>query len=339
MNRKNVLKKAPNGTNLPEGCEVAALNFQLPNDGTVPEWVELLPAGVKIQGRDGRWWINDNPDGVVTALKGDERAVPIDFEHSTELKAPKGEEAPAAAWLDDFEVREGGSVWGRSEWTPRGRAAVVNREYRYLSPVIVYEKLTGRVTSIASVGLVNQPNLRLQALNRQQTERNKGMDWKQLLIKLGLPEDATLEQALNALGKLQGDLATAMNRADNPSLEKFVPRADYDQALARATNAEQKLATHEKEEQDKAIDTEIDAALKAGKITPGTKDYYTAQCRQEGGLDAFKKFVETAPVIGDPSSLEGKDPNGQTGKALNAEEKKIAEMFGNTAEDLQKYGQ
>ncbi len=39
------------------------------------------------------------------------------------------------------------------------------------------------------------------------------MDLKALLKKLGLPEDATIEQALNAVGKLQGDLETALKPA------------------------------------------------------------------------------------------------------------------------------
>lgn len=39
-----------------------------------PLWVELIPIGEQIEGRDGRSWFNDD--------------LPIDIEHSTELKAP-----------------------------------------------------------------------------------------------------------------------------------------------------------------------------------------------------------------------------------------------------------
>ena len=163
------------------------------------------------------------------------------------------------------------------------------------------------------------------------------MDLKALLKALGLPETATIEQALNAIGALKTDLATALNRAETPSLDKFVPRADYDTVVARANNAEQKLAEQKKAELETAINAEIDAALKAGKITPATKDYHVATCREAGGLDRFKAFVAAAPVIAATSDLDGKKPP-EGDAALNAEQKQIADLFGNSAEDLKKYG-
>jgi hypothetical protein len=71
-----------------------------------------------------------------------------------------------------------------------------------------------------------------------------------------------------------------------------------------------------------AINTEIDTALKAGKITPATVDYHKAQCRTEGGLERFKQFVAATPVIGGDTNLDGKNPDGGN-KALNAEEKDV----------------
>lgn len=74
-----------------------------------------------------------------------------------------------------------------------------------------------------------------------------------------------------------------------------------------------------------------------GKITPATVDYHRAQCSQEGGLERFAAFVAAAPAIGDPSGLDGKQaPAGAT--AMNAEQRQVMEMFGNTPEDIAKYG-
>jgi len=330
---------ALNAIEIPEGCEVIALNFELPSDGSVPAMIELIQPGMEIVGRDGRQWINDKPQAVVDALNATGVDLVIDFEHATELKAPNGEKAPAAGWVNGFEVRDGGAVWGEASWTPAGQEAVANQEYRYLSPVLLFEKISKRIRSLSSIGLVNKPNLFNTALNRQQTpaEEVKPM-LKKLLAKLGLAESATEEQALNALGTLQTDLQTALNRSETPSLDKFVPRDDYKLMETRALNAEQKLADGVKAELETAINAEIDAALKAGKITPATKDYHIAMCRQEGGLESFKTYVAAAPVVGDPSDLGGKDP-GDGGKAMNAEEQNIADQFGNSAEDLKKYGQ
>jgi phage I-like protein len=136
---------------------------------------------------------------------------------------------------------------------------------------------------------------------------------------------------------MKGDLATATNAAANPSLDKFVPRADYDAALARATNAEASLADRDKEAKETAINAAIEKALADGKITPATVEYHKAQCAQEGGLERFAEYCAAAPVIGDPSTMDKRRPEDQ-GTALNAEEQRIAEMFGNSVEDLQKYG-
>jgi hypothetical protein len=55
-------------------------------------------------------------------------------------------------------------------------------------------------------------------------------------------------------------------------------------------------------------------------------------------LQRFADFCAAAPVIGDPSGLDKKTPDGDQQTALNAEQTKIAGMFGNTAEDIAKYG-
>lgn len=134
------------------------------------------------------------------------------------------------------------------------------------------------------------------------------------------------------------DLATARNRAETPPLDKFIPRADYDAALQRASNAEQKLLALETEKRDAQISELIEHALKDGKISPATKDYHTAMCKTEGGIEAFKGFLEKAPALLSPESgLDKKKPEG-TGAALNAEIQQVAAMFGNSAEDLRKYG-
>jgi phage I-like protein len=315
-----------------------ALNVELPDDGTVPEWVELIPAD-KVVGRDGRTWFNNAPNELIARSQDASRDIPIDWEHATELRAPGGEPAPAAAWIVELDNRDG-AIWGRVEWTPRGREAVANREYRYLSPVFVYDKASRRIVKLTSAGLTNSPNLRLTALNRGNhlDEQEAAVSLPEQIRKaLGLKEDASADDAVSAINTLQGDLQSARNRSESPSLDKFVPRADYDAALERATNAEQKVKAAETERLEGEIETAINAALKAGKITPATADYHRAQCRQEGGLARFQEYVKAAPSVGDDTALDDRERDGKE-RALNTEEAAVAAMFGNSAEDIQKYG-
>ncbi|MDO9069329.1 MAG: phage protease [Deltaproteobacteria bacterium] len=328
------------------GSQISFMGDQPGKDGgnpQLPDWVELIPAG-RVQGRDGRYWENSDPAAIIARFLNSGVDLPIDLEHATELKAPKGEPAPASGWIKALENRQG-TIWGKVEWNASGKDLVGSKQYRYLSPVILYVKESGEIAGLTSVGLTNRPNLTLQALNQQQGEsspqgqdpKENSMNLKALLAAMGLPETATETEALNAIQKMKSDLASANNSmAASTDLAKFVPRGDYDAVLARATNAETVLADQKKSALETAINSEIALALTAGKIIPATVDYHKAQCQQEGGLDRFKAYVAATPAIAAPSGLDGKEPEGQ-GKALNAEEAQIAAMFGNTVEDIKKY--
>ena len=146
----------------------AALCFELTAllaEGKAPEWVQLLPAGPKVMGRDGRWWLLSDPEGVAAASLSDRDRLPIDWEHSTEKKALYGEPAPAAGWITQMDVREG-AIWGKVEWNDRGREMVEAKEYRYLSPVFNYELEGMEIVRLTSAGLTNSPNFDMHALNR-----------------------------------------------------------------------------------------------------------------------------------------------------------------------------
>ena len=313
----------------------AALCFELTAllaEGKAPEWVQLLPAGPKVMGRDGRWWLLSDPEGVAAASLSDRDRLPIDWEHSTEKKALYGEPAPAAGWITQMDVREG-AIWGKVEWNDRGREMVEAKEYRYLSPVFNYELEGMEIVRLTSAGLTNVPNFDMQALNQLQEVVMEFL--KKLATALGLAEASTEEQVLEAVNRQKSDLETARNREETPSLDKFVPRSDYDAAVTRATNAETKLSEHQAQAIGQEIDSEISKALAAGKITPATKDYHAAQCRAEGGLERFKKFLEAAPVIAAPSGITGDPPANPP--ALNAEQTRINRFFANSEEDLDKH--
>ena len=303
-------------------------------EGDAPDWIELIPAGLDVIGADGRAWRNDAPDQIVAAFNARHVPLVIDWEHATEHRAPQGLDAPAAGWIDQIENRAG-AIWGHvKEWTARARQALESREYRFLSPVFVYEKASRRILALTSAGLTNTPNLTLTALNQEESPVALSIA---ILTALGLPATTTDEAvAVATIQTLQADLASAKNRAETPSLEKFIPRADYDAALTRATNAEQKLAAVETAQRDSQITDLIEKALAAHKISPATKDYYAAMCKTEGGFDAFKAFLDKAPaLLGQESGLDGaKKPI--AGAALSETEQAVCRALGLTPEQYRK---
>lgn len=315
----------------------------------------VLPAGPEVEGRDGRKWRLEDPEGVAAASLDGMRDIPIDWEHASDIKAPKGEEAPAAGWINRLEVRDG-ALWGKVEWTERGAAQVAAREYRYLSPLFAHTVKDRVIKQVLSVALTNNPNLHLTAMNRREEHEGETMN-KEILAALGLPEDATDEQAVTAINTLKQErnsagLLAALGLAEDatdeqavaavkklktarasaaPSLDEFVPRADYDAVVRNA-------AASAEQTQNNEIEDEIKKALDAGKITPATVDYHRAQCKAEGGLKRFQEFVRSAPEVAGNTNLGGRKPAG-AGAAPGGDASKIASMFGHKAEDLKEYRQ
>lgn len=305
---------------MPTARFLTALNTD--TTGAPPQWLHLLPPGPDVVGADGRRWRLSDPAAVVDAFVARQRELVVDWEHATEVRAPQGLDAPAAAWIDAVEARPDG-LWGRtSRWTERAAQQVVGAEYRYLSPVFDFDPQTGEIVRLASVGLTNTPNLTLTALNREEpaaveltAELLERLRYLFNLPTLAGPAEikAELEKLIAGMGDALGTaanrigaaaaVATALNRAVTPDLARFVPRADYDAVLARAANAEQRIAERERAEHAAAVEREIEAALAAGKIVPATADYHRATCRDADGLARFRDFVAASPVIGAPSGL------------------------------------
>ncbi len=306
-----------------------------------PLWVELIPAGKAVAGRDGREWLNANPKQIVDAFAKNAAYLPIDLEHSTEHKAPKGEPAPAVGWLKALQAREGGAIWGLVEWTDEGRALLEAKAYKYLSPVFSFNTANKQITQLYSAGLTNQPNLHLTALNQRINNfiGEEAMSVSPAICTaLGLPAQATEEQTVSAINQLQTDKDKALNTAANnpslpslPSLEKFVPRADHDAALNRAQNAETKLQEIQDTTLNLQIEDELDKAQQAGTITPATLAYHRACCKQAGGLQRFQEFVKSAPKFGADTDLDNKAANKHR-KGLSEEDKAACRLLG-VAED------
>lgn len=305
--------------------------------GQAPDAVELIPAGPKVSGRDGRHWLFDGQAerDVLGAFEARGVELPIDWEHATQHRAPNGEDAPAAAWIKFLEIR-GGALWGAVGWTPRGGAQVVNQEYRYLSPVFDFDPATGRIARLVSAGLTNTPNLHVQALNSEEASSMKRSTLlaASILSAFGLPEGAEDDAVATAINAMKKDLGTAqaLNSEKAPALDRYVPRADYDALVTRATNAEQAVKARDTADHAAAVDTEISAALKAGKITPATEGYHRASCSDQAGLKRFQEFVAAAPAVATETAGFDKRPDGKA-TALNAEQKDACRLLGITEAD------
>ena len=295
------------------------------------EWVEILPArdsDGRITTIDGRWWTLD-PEEFVRRSAIPEIGLVIDYEHATDRSAKRGFEAPATGWIHDLEIRDDGIVWARVEWTPRGEASIRNKEYKRISATFAFDPARRAIRLLAG-GLTNRPAFTSLAALASESEENVHMNEKQLAelrSALGLEETATPEEITAAASKRGGD-------PGQRSIDDFIPRADYDAAMARAQAAEAQLAAASQQARDAEIEETVSRAIADGKIAPASKDYHQAACAIEGGLDRFRAMVDAAPSISQPSGAGTSQPPTGGGRALTQEEIEVARAMGLTDDQM-----
>ena len=80
---------------------------------------------------------------------------------------------------------------------------ITTKQYRYLSPVILYGKSNSVIAALSSVALTNRPNLHLQALNQHgdtggqvHTARALNADEQKICHLLGVSEEEYLKAEL-----------------------------------------------------------------------------------------------------------------------------------------------
>ena len=292
-------------------CAIAlSIALALGPNGEPPEWCPVIPAGTFI-GRDGRGpWHTDTAavlaDFAANQALGIEPVV--DYDHLSMVCLQTGQKAEAAGWIKQLEIRNG-ETWARIEWNADAAQRITDKKWRYLSPVFDFDASL-RVVRLVAVGLTNQPNLILRALNSQQENRMDPIDQllQELGISIGDAMDAAskLSAALNAIKTLKdisNSTQTAMNSlrqvtgaaadADlkavtSSIMSGFVPKAEYE----RVANSLQQLQAGTAAAE---VDKVLDEAIAAGKIAPASRNYFQAMCSTDP--KAFQDFVKSAPVV------------------------------------------
>ena len=84
-----------------------------------------------------------------------------DWEHDSMVPAgerpPGYRGSPASHWFD-LDVRPGPELWATSvKWTPTAFAQIQAGEYAHTSPVVKFQKNTGRIMAVLSSALTNDP--------------------------------------------------------------------------------------------------------------------------------------------------------------------------------------
>jgi phage I-like protein len=353
---------------------IAACSFEI---NLNQPWQQILP-GSDFAAYDGRptevpgnkWRINDE-SGTVLAARLNARAesgqrLLFDYDHQTLLAKENGQKAPASAWGEMFEWRPGQGLFAKLKFTPAAREHIKNDEYKFYSPVVMYNKATGQVIDLHSAALTNDPAVKGMAeaaalnanLNTPPTEpkpmnealallfgllgidvdTKQDIDAAALHAQLTKPDvkakvaalKATVEGAAESENKIAA-LSAQVEAGGAVDISQHVPVATYNAVVTE-------LAALKADHEALTVDQVIDQAQKDGKFISQAELSYLKDLGNSN-MAALKTLIDSRPTI---AALNGKqtaatkapDAEDKTGvAALTADQKSIADQLGISHED------
>lgn len=357
---------------IPGTVAVAACVVDL--NGRVPTEIQLTPAG-RFRARDGRpfdvptgWLIDagiaEREIATALATAGD---FVIDYEHQTLHASENGQPAPASGWFKGagLQWREGQGLFATDiDWTEAAKTAITAKEYRYISPVIAYDKTTGHVLAILMAALTNFPaieglsDLTAMAAARfslditKPHEEENPVKREQLIALLGLAADATDEQIEAGLVALKAEASAASALRSNLQLADDADVVAAVAALKATTNQtpdpskyvpieafealKGEVATLKTENTKKDVDELVEVGLSSGKLHPDQE----AWARQYGEADivGLKAYLEKTPAIAALKSTQtqGKPPGTDAEGELDADSAALCAQMGIDPEEYKK---
>ena len=332
----------------------------------VPTEIKILPLG-RVHSQKGDFNVDEESFELIRKQFKDRKLdLVIDYEHQTLSDV----QAPAGGWIKELYKGED-AIIAKVEWTAKAAEYLKNKEYRYLSPVVLVRKRDQKATAIHSVALTNTPAIDgmfalVNSLDIEDiSEGGNIMDLKELAKALGLPETATEEEIKKAVE----DAAKAAERLKEMEEKKPEDKQgeggkpqEVAEVVANSTilsmlglkegaktedvaasimalktgtpDTQAELLALKQRMQERDADEEVQKALKAGKITAAQSGWAKSYALKD--MDGFKGFVEKAPVVVPPGKLELKDAPAAPGS--DEVDVAILKNMGVSMEDVKKYG-
>ncbi len=285
-------------------------------NGQAPHQIKLIPAG-QFKAKDGRphglagWIMSDAiAEAVIAAANTLQDKILVDYEHQTLYSRENGQPSPAAAWFKNLEWRSGDGLYATDvEWTEAAKAAIASKEYRYISPVLSYNKKSGEITGILMAALVNYPAIdgledlaatHFNFVSDKHILPEKKMN-EALKDLLGLSDDAddqaintavaTLKAKLDQVSNLETQIST-LKASTEPDPSKFVP-------VETMIALQQQVASLRNQINNKECGDLIEVALADGRLLE-------AQLKWAESLDtvALKAYLLTAQPIAGLQTLQ-----------------------------------
>lgn len=305
---------------LPDGSYRNAVDL-----GSIDEeddWILIVPVGENPTHPDGPHTVEQRHiEQMATNFDRMETDLLIDKDHNSLY----GGSTKAFGWSRDVEAREDGLYMRRPDWTESGEELVASREYRYLSPVyhLSFEDTDGREVGavVDSVAITNRPYFRwgeIGAIGNSDATSNDPttdtMDREQLIEELGLDEDATDEEILEAVREAQNGTSEEGDEdpegAPDDEAGGEDEEGEEEEDLEAKVNSIVERRLQERDDKRSAVHL-VDEAIEDGKIRPSQRDVYLNSARDDyegtkevlDDMDEGGALPKSTKVNGGPSSV------------------------------------
>lgn len=355
-------------------CALAAtaLAAATPDSGRV--LLQVLPAQDFTPG-DGRpmdvpaWRIDARiAQRVVDAFAARGQPLVIDYEHQTLHAESNGQPAPAAGWIHGLRWVDGEGLFAEAELTERARQLIAGGEYRYFSPVMAYDGTSGRVQQILMGALTNNPAIHgMRAVDlvaaatarfddRPETQTEITVDLlAKLLAALGLPADATEDQALARAADLMAEsqaahealeltaeadaaaltaAVTALKAKAVTATRAAIPDPAHYVPVAVVQELQASVAALTASQQAREAEDLIAPALADGRLLPAEEPWARSLVTSAGGVAALSELLKVRQPIAALAGTQtgGKPPRTDEAHGLNETELAVAAACGLTPE-------
>ena len=329
--------------------------YTLTNDiGQCPEEVKILPVGT-VNSEKGDFIVDlESYKEMKAEMQRRGIDIVIDYEHQT----LKDVQAPAGGWVKDL-IYTPEAIVAKVEWTPKAKEYLKNKEYRYLSPVVLTRKSDSKAVVLHSLALTNTPaiNGMFAIVNSVDFDTyntltgGREMDLQRIKELLGLPAETPEEDVMNALVKVLEKVKDApdskpeedkevvansviLGLLELPADSKTEDVTTKIMALkAGVSRQNQEIQETMERLRQRDADDAVMMALKAGKITAAQKDWAKEYALKD--RKGFDCFVEKAPAVVPVGKLD------TTEAPKNKEKVEVDEFIlkatGLSKEDLEKY--
>jgi phage I-like protein len=261
--------------------------------------------------------------------------------------------APAAGWVKKFVDKGKDGIWAISEWTERAKTFLVNKEYRYHSPVIWVRAADRKVVAVLNMALTNFPKINNlkpiiakmeQDLLYRKEENNMLEKLKKLL---GLAADAgeeKIEEAVTLLiNKTKIEIVACKEVLEAIGAKAEAKKDEVIQIIGSlkvpadvAKTLSHEVADLRKELSEIKQNDLVQIALKEGKTSPDELDKWGRDLALKNP-EQFKLIVlsrpsgSVIPIGAVPAGPKDKDV------AMDEVQRQINKMMGVSDETFRKY--